>query len=119
MQAKRIAVLSYRKYPGEDWPVEEFGERCVELVGKETVALQLAERGTRLSNGLWVREVRKRSARRRCVRFPAPSASRVHFNQLSAALVRGPASLVVVTENSVRAENAEVLIIREILVVSR
>jgi hypothetical protein len=24
------------------------------------------------------------------VRFPAPSASRVHFNQLSAALVRGP-----------------------------
>jgi hypothetical protein len=26
------------------------------------VALQLAERGTRLSNGLWVREVRKRSA---------------------------------------------------------
>jgi len=62
MQAKRIAVLSYRKYPGEDWPVEEFGERCVELVGKETVALQLAERGTRLSNGLWVREVRKRSA---------------------------------------------------------
>jgi len=62
MQAKRIAVLSYRKYQGEDWPVEEFGERCVELVGKETVALQLAERGTRLSNGLWVREVRKRSA---------------------------------------------------------
>ena len=49
-------------HPGEDWPIEEFGERAVELVGKETVALQLAERGTRLSNGLWVREVRKRSA---------------------------------------------------------
>jgi hypothetical protein len=30
MQAQRIAVLSYRKYPGEDWPIEEFGERAVE-----------------------------------------------------------------------------------------
>ena len=62
MQAKQIAVLSYHKYPGEDWRVEEFLERSVELVGKETVSMQLAERGTRLSNGLWVREVRKRSA---------------------------------------------------------
>ena len=62
MQAKGIAVLTYHKYPGEDWPVEEFLERGVELVGEETVSMQLAERGTRLSNGLWVREVRKRSA---------------------------------------------------------
>jgi len=33
--------------------------------------------------------------------------------------MRGSAADAVVTENSVRAENAEVLIIREILVVSR
>ena len=62
MQSQRIAVLSYHKYPGEDWPVEEFSARSVELVGKETVSMQLAERGTRLRNGLWVREVRKLSA---------------------------------------------------------
>ncbi|WP_276968374.1 putative transposase, partial [Metallibacterium scheffleri] len=29
MQAKRIAVLTYHKYPGEDWPVEEFREWTV------------------------------------------------------------------------------------------
>lgn len=61
MQAKRIAVVTYHKYPGEDWPAEEFSERTVEL-GGGVVRMKLAERGTRLSNGLWVRQVRKLSA---------------------------------------------------------
>ncbi len=61
MKSQRIAVLSYHKYPGEDWPAEEFIERPVTLAGGEPVAMRLAERGTRLSNGLWVRQVRKLS----------------------------------------------------------
>lgn len=62
MQAKRIAVVTYHKYPGEDWPGEEFSEQTVELGGGAVVSMKLAERGTRLSNGLWVRQVRKLSA---------------------------------------------------------
>jgi hypothetical protein len=62
MQAKRIAVLTYHNYPGEDWPEEEFREQTVELDGGAVVSMKLAERGTRLSNGLWVRQVRKLSA---------------------------------------------------------
>ncbi len=62
MQAKRIAVVTYHKYPGEDWPAEEFSERTVEVGGGDVVGMKLAERGTRLSNGLWARQVRKLSA---------------------------------------------------------
>ena len=62
MQGKRIAVVTYHKYPGEDWPEEEFSEQRVELGGGALVSMKLAERGTRLSNGLWVRQVRKLSA---------------------------------------------------------
>jgi len=62
MQAKRIAVVTYHKYPGEDWPAEEFREQTVELGGGAVVRMKLAERGSRLSNGLWVRQVRKLSA---------------------------------------------------------
>lgn len=58
--AQRIAIISYHKFPGEDWPAEEFTRRRVRLVSGEEVELALAERGTRLSNGLWVREVRQR-----------------------------------------------------------
>ena len=47
MQAKRIAVLTYHKYPGDDWPMEEFLERGVELA-EETLAMKLAERGSAL-----------------------------------------------------------------------
>jgi hypothetical protein len=59
MKAKRIAVLTYHKYPGDDWPAEEFSERSVELSNGEAVSMKLAERGTMLANRLWVREVRK------------------------------------------------------------
>jgi hypothetical protein len=62
MKERRIACLSYRKYPGEDWAVEEFLPTEVRLVSGERTAMELAERGTKLSNGLWVREFRKRSA---------------------------------------------------------
>lgn len=61
MKEQRIAVLTYHKYPGEAWPEQEFREHQVSLVNGEQVSLQLAERGVRLSNNLWVREVRQRS----------------------------------------------------------
>jgi hypothetical protein len=61
MKQRRIAVLSYHKFPGDDWPVEEFGACSVKLAGGEATVMKLAERGSQLSNGLWVREVRKLS----------------------------------------------------------
>ena len=63
MQAQRIACLTYHKFPGEDWPEEEFAPMQVQLPGGETLTMDLAERGSRLRNGLWVRELRKRSER--------------------------------------------------------
>jgi hypothetical protein len=62
LQAQRIAILTYHKFPGQPWPIAEFAHHRVQLHSGETVELQLAERGTRLSNGLWVREVRELSA---------------------------------------------------------
>jgi hypothetical protein len=59
---KRVAILTYHKFPGEDWEASEFAPYEVTLANGETVTMELAERGTRLSNGLWVREVRRRSA---------------------------------------------------------
>jgi hypothetical protein len=63
MKQQRIACLTYHKFPGEDWPEEEFARTSLPLPGGEVVSMDLAERGTRLSNGLWVRELRKRSER--------------------------------------------------------
>jgi hypothetical protein len=59
MREKRIAILTYHKFPQEDWRGEEFDTHSVELASGETVELKLAERGTRLSNNLWLREIRK------------------------------------------------------------
>lgn len=59
---KRIAILTYHKFPQQDWRPEEFAPHRVALAGGETVTMQLAERGTQLSNQLWVREIRKRTA---------------------------------------------------------
>jgi hypothetical protein len=56
---KRIAILSYHKFPKDDWPSEEFSTHCVQLTGGEPVTMKLAERGTRLSNRFWLREIRK------------------------------------------------------------
>ena len=59
MRDQRIAILTYHKYPGESWREEEFAEHTVALAGGETTTMRWAERGTRLSNGLWVREIRR------------------------------------------------------------
>jgi hypothetical protein len=61
LQQRHIAVVTYHKFPGEDWPAAEFTARPVRLPGGETITLALAERTTKLSNGLEVREVRKRT----------------------------------------------------------
>jgi hypothetical protein len=58
--AQRIAILTYHKFPQGEWAEEEFTVRPVRLVNGEEVPLALAERGVRLSNGLWVREIRQR-----------------------------------------------------------
>lgn len=56
---KRIAILTYHKFPKDDWRVEEFTAYRVQLAGGQAVTMKLAERGTRLSNNLWVRQIRK------------------------------------------------------------
>ena len=45
MAKKRIAILSYHKFPGEEWRPDEFHTQRVTLAGGESVELQLAERG--------------------------------------------------------------------------
>ncbi|MHC1767452.1 MAG: putative transposase [Verrucomicrobiia bacterium] len=62
LKEQRIGILSYHKYPKDNWPVEEFSPQWVRLHTGEVVARELAERGTQLSNGLWVREVRARDS---------------------------------------------------------
>jgi hypothetical protein len=59
LKARRIACLSYHKFPGADWAQEEFCEHPVKLSSGEVVSMRLAERGSCLTNGLWVREIRK------------------------------------------------------------
>jgi hypothetical protein len=65
MWQNRIACLTYHKYPKESWPESEFADTSVTLPGGEVVSLTLAERGSWIGDrkkGLWVREVRKRTA---------------------------------------------------------
>ena len=62
MKDQHIACLTYHKYPGEDWPPEEFFPCQVTLASGARVPMHLAERGTFLGGKLWVREIRKRSA---------------------------------------------------------
>ncbi len=57
MKKKRIACLTYHKHPGEDWPRQEFFATPVRLASGQETTMQLAERGTRLSNQLWLREM--------------------------------------------------------------
>ena len=63
MKGQRVACLGYHKYPGADWPEDEFQTRQVKLANGQTVDMRLAERGTCLSNRLWVREFRKLTER--------------------------------------------------------
>lgn len=63
LKSKRIACLTYRRSPGEDWAEKEFRSHHVELVAGNIVEMQLAERGTLLGTAkdekVWVREVRR------------------------------------------------------------
>jgi hypothetical protein len=59
MKAQQVAVLTYHKYPGEDWLETEFSEYTLTLPTGEITQVKLAERGVCLSNKLWVREIRK------------------------------------------------------------
>jgi len=60
MWALRIACQTYHKYPKEDWSEREFRESCLTELYGNRVEMKLAERGVRLSNGFWMREIRKR-----------------------------------------------------------
>ena len=62
MKDQRIACLTYHKFPGADWPREEFAPVAVRLASGQTVQMELAERGVFLAGKLWVRELRKLSA---------------------------------------------------------
>lgn len=62
LKEQQIGILTYHKYPKDNWPVEEFSTRSVRLHTGQVVERELAERGTQLSNGLWVREVRARDS---------------------------------------------------------
>jgi hypothetical protein len=60
LKTEGIAILTYHKFPGVAWPETEFSAHAVRLPTGEVVTRELAERGTRLSNQHWVREVRVR-----------------------------------------------------------
>ena len=59
MKSKRIACLTYNKYPKEDWKEEEFFLKKVKLISGEIVDMQLAERGIFLGGKFWAREIRR------------------------------------------------------------
>lgn len=59
MWTERISCLTYHKFPKEEWDVSEFEESRVRMPQGNEVKMKLAERGTLLSNGFWVREIRK------------------------------------------------------------
>jgi hypothetical protein len=58
MKKQRIAILTYRKFRAEPWAAREFRPRQVSLINGEQITMEMAERGVRLTNDLWVREVR-------------------------------------------------------------
>ena len=59
MRGKRIACLTYNKFPAADWPVEEFQIKVVTLQAGNVVQMQLAERGIFWGRKIWAREIRK------------------------------------------------------------
>lgn len=62
LKTRRIACTTYHKHPKEDWPLTEFSTQVLEGIAGNQVTVQLAERGTLLSNKLWVREIRRLSS---------------------------------------------------------
>ena len=63
LKVKQIAVYTYHKYPGDNWPEAEFSDYMLTLPAGQKTQVKLAERGVCLSNKLWVREVRKLTER--------------------------------------------------------
>jgi len=61
MKTKQIACITYHKYPKEDWELQEFTPQIIRTVAGNLVEVNLAERGTKLSKTLWVREIRRLS----------------------------------------------------------
>ena len=61
MKARRIACLTYHKYPNEDWSPEEFHPCSVTLASGVQVEMRLAERGSFLGGKGWVPEIRKQT----------------------------------------------------------
>ncbi|EKD74476.1 MAG: hypothetical protein ACD_44C00428G0001 [uncultured bacterium] len=61
MKEKRIACITYHKHPKENWSIEEFSAQKISSFAGNSIEVKLAERGSLLSNGLWVREVRRLS----------------------------------------------------------
>lgn len=59
LKAQRIAILTYHRHPGPDWAQDEFVACDITHPNGEVSTLRLAERGTRMSNGLWLRELRR------------------------------------------------------------
>jgi hypothetical protein len=57
-EAQQIGIVTYHKFPGELWPQTKFQPHTLRLLHGPEVERSLAERGTCLSNGLWVKEVR-------------------------------------------------------------
>lgn len=55
----RIACITYKKYPGEDWPEKEFKEEEVVFKRGEKITMKLAERYLGVSKHFWCREIRK------------------------------------------------------------
>ena len=55
----RIACITYNKYPGEDWPQDEFVEEEVAFKNGEKVVMKVAERRIVHSELIWFREIRK------------------------------------------------------------
>jgi hypothetical protein len=61
LKEKKIACLTYHKYPKDNWPEEEFHAYSLQRFAGNDINVQLAERGTYLGKKIWVREVRRRS----------------------------------------------------------
>ena len=57
----RIACMTYKKYPGDDWPASEFKEKEVVFKNGEKITMKLAERHLDISRHFWVWEIRKLS----------------------------------------------------------
>ena len=58
LKNKRVACISYHKFPEKDWSTEEFHTCQVKMPSGQTVEMKLAERGIWLRK-LWLREVRR------------------------------------------------------------